>query len=83
MCGLAGSGEFHGGEGICATCRRMGDIWIYFFKCLFIYFERESVSGGGAERENPKQALCCQRGWNSCTVRWLPELKSGVGRLTD
>ena len=30
---------------------------------MFIYFERESTSMGGAEREreNPKQALCCQR----------------------
>ena len=39
----------------------------YFFK--FIYFERESMSRGRAERErgqeNPKQALHCQCGPNA------------------
>ena len=35
----------------------------HFFLGLFIYFEKESVSGGVAEREekeNPKQAPRCQ-----------------------
>ena len=41
-------------------------ITYFLFLSLFIYFERDrnSVSGGGAEREekkeNPKQALHCQ-----------------------
>ena len=38
--------------------------YFYFFLSLFIYFERESTSWGGAEtegeREDPKQALGCQ-----------------------
>ena len=34
------------------------------------------------ERENPKQALCCQHG-HLRTVRSWPELKSRVRRLTD
>ena len=49
-----------------------------FFKCLFIYFERERESEqereswGGAERENPKQALCYQHRAPCRALSWEP-----------
>ena len=45
-----------------ATCRKLFGFG-YFFKCLFIYFERERERGrertskGGAEREKEKERI--------------------------
>ena len=68
----------------------------FIFKYLCIYFERESmciwVAEGQRERErnreNPKQAPCCQlRAWckgsGSWTMRSRAEQKSRARRLTD
>ena len=65
-------------------------IFFFFFKFISFERDRDSVSGGGAERgkEDPKQALSCQcRVWHEArthkTVRSWPKLKPGVGHLTD
>ena len=56
---------------------------LFSFESLFLYFFKMGTGGDGQkekERENPKQALCCQRGalWgsDSQTMGSRPEPKS-------
>ena len=62
------------------------------FKFIYLFWEGENVSRGGAERgrdrENPRQAPCCQHRawWGARTqeaVRSWPESRSRVRYLTN